>query len=161
MNIATKKEIEENYKEAAVLYHDQILSKSNVNEQDYINLAFLYWSFASDYGFSSFYKIPKELQEKGGEEYPKIINDALKIYPFSLELIFWKNYFPFRHYFKQFSQQECEKLIEDHTGNTSLIPYFYLYLFDKVKYKQQRDQLLELCNELPTAKFNYIKSIIE
>ena len=74
---------------------------------------------------------------------------------------FWERYFPHRFYFDEFTQEEIEKMIAEHEGDDSLIPYFYLYLFDKQKYKEERDKLLEICDKIPNAKNRYIKAIIE
>ena len=161
MNLALEKELNKDYIEAVKLYESKLEDCSCVPEEDYINLAFLYWQFAADYGFSSYYNIPKELRNKGGEKYLEILNSALTKYPNSLELKFWEKYFPHRHYYDEFPQKDCEQMIAENKGDESLVPYFYLYLFDEVKYKSERDKLLELCNATPTAKFNYIKSIIE
>ncbi|PKL84569.1 MAG: hypothetical protein CVV22_12400 [Ignavibacteriae bacterium HGW-Ignavibacteriae-1] len=161
MNFALKKDIEEDYIEAVKLYEDKILNSSDAIEDDYINLAFLYWVFAADYGFYSYYNIPEELRAKGEKEYPKIIKAALNKFPNSLEIKFWERYFPHRHLYNEFTQEEIETMIAGHKGDDSLIPYFYLYLFDSQKYKEERDKLLKVCEETPNAKFKYIKSIIE
>ena len=160
MNIAIEKEKTE-FLEAVKLYEDKILYGSDATEDDYINLAFLYWQFAADYGFYCYYNIPEELGVKGDKEYPRIIKEAIDKFPNSLELKFWERYFPHRHYFDEFTQEEIEKMIAEHEGDDSLIPYFYLYLFDKQKYKKERDKLLEICKETPNAKFKYIRAIIE
>jgi len=161
MNIALEKEMNEDFVEAVKLYEEKISNCSDVTEDDYINLAFLYWEFAADYGFFCYYNIPEVLGIKGDKEYPRIIKDAIEKFPKSLELKFWKRYFPHRHYYDEFTQEEIERMIIEHDGDDSLIPYFYLYLFDKQKYKEQRDKLIEICNATPSAKFRYIKAIIE
>lgn len=161
MNLALEKEMNEDFVEAVKLYEEIISNCSDVTEDDYINLAFLYWEFAADYGFCFYYNISCDLRNKGGKEYPRIIKDAIVEFPNSLELKFWERYFPHRHYYDEFTQEEIEKMIVEHKGDDSLIPYFYLYLFDKKKYKEQRDKLLEICNATPSAKYRYIKAIIE
>ena len=161
MNKALEKEINEDFIEAVKLYEDKIINCSDATEDDYINLAFLYWQFAADYGFRYYYSIPNELRDKGSKEYPRLIKEAIKKFPNSLELKFWERYFPHRHYYDEFTQEEIEKMITEHNGDDSLIPYFYLYLFDSKKYKKERDKLLEICEEIPNAKFKYIKAIIE
>jgi hypothetical protein len=161
MNLALEKEKNEDFVEAVKLYEDRILNCSDSTEDDYINLAFLYWQFAADYGFYCYYNIPEDLGVKGGEEYPRIIKEAIDKFPNSLELKFWERYFPHRHYYDEFTQEEIEKMIAEHKGDDSLIPYFYLYLFDKEKYKKERDILLEICEKTPNAKYKYIKAIIE
>ena len=161
MNLALEKEINEEFVEAVKLYEDKILYGSDATEDDYINLAFLYWEFAADYGFCFYYSISEDLRNKGDEGYPRIIKEAIEKFPNSLELKFWEKYFPHRHYFDEFTEEEIEKMIAEHEGDDSLIPYFYLYLFDKQKYKEERDKLLEICDKIPNAKNRYIKAIIE
>jgi hypothetical protein len=160
MNLALEKELNKDYLTAVQLYKNQISGSSVTAQEDYINLAFLYWLFAADYGFAEYYSIPQELRDKGGEEYSKILDLAIAKYPNSVELKFWARYFPHRHYFVEFPRHECERMITESTEEESLIPYFYLYLFDKKRYKKQKERLLELCKATPSAKFTYIKSII-
>jgi len=45
----------------------------------------------------------------GGENYQRIIEEGLIMYPKSLELFFWKKYFSYRLSFDGFSQDDCEK----------------------------------------------------
>ncbi len=141
-------------------YNEKYLKNEFVLD-DYINLSFMYWRVASDYGFVTHYGISNTLRDIGNKKYADLIEEAIGKYPASLELHFWKRYFPHRAYFEDFSQKDCEELIRKYSNDESLIPYFFLYLFDKKKFKEQRDELLQICKETSTEKYRYIKSIIE
>lgn len=161
IDIAIGKDIDKEYIKAVELYKNCI-ARGCVSLDVYSNLAFLYWEFAAEhFEFNLPNNIPDDWSLIGGKKYGEILEQGLEQYPDNLELKFWKKYFPYRLFFDEFSQQECEQMIEEHKGDESLIPYFFLYLFDKEKYKFQRDRLFELCNATPNAKFNYIKSIIQ
>ncbi len=160
MKTSIKKDIEKQYIEAVNLYEVDI-KEDNVSPDIFINLAFIYWEFATEQiEFNIPNNIPEEWSLIGGKRFNVIIDIGLEKYTDNLELKFWKRYFAYRLHFIEFSRSECEQMIKEHPESESLIPYFYLYLFDKVKFKHQRDLLIELCNTMPTAKFNYIKSII-
>lgn len=157
---AIEKDVNQKYLEAVKLYEDKI-SNTEGSLDIYINLAFLYWQFASDFGFAKYHQIEDYWRERGAEKYPELINQARKKYPDSLELKFWEKYFPYRHFNDEFTREECEKLIDEYSSDKSIVPYFFLYLFDEEKYKEERDTLLKQCGQLPTAKNRYIRSIIE
>lgn len=161
MDLAIIKDINKEYIEAVKLYEDSI-NEGCATLTTYTNLAFLYWEFAAEQvSFNQPNNISDEWSIIGGKRYAEIIEMGLVKFPDSLELKFWKKYFPYRLYYDEFTQQECEQMISAHRREHSLIPYFYLYLFDQEKYKSERNKLLEICQSNPTAKFNYIKSIIE
>jgi hypothetical protein len=161
MELALIKEINKEYLEAIKCYEDEINGSSIASLESYINLAFLYWSFA----FELFeFNIPNNISENwskiGGERYSKILELGLKSYPSSVELIFWKKYFSHISFGEIFSEQDCKRLVEKHGDFENNIPYFFLYLFDNARYKKEREELINECNKTPTAKLLYIKSII-
>lgn len=160
-DLALNKEINKEYINAVELYEDCI-DNGNATLDVYSNLAFIYWEFATE---QISFNVPNNISDDwsliGGKKYGQILDLGMKRYPDSLELKFLKKYFAYRLFFEEFSQIECEQLIEEYKEDESLIPYFYLYLFDNEKYNAERDKLLELCDEIPNAKFNYIKSIIQ
>lgn len=161
MNIAINKEINKQYIEAVYLYENEINSVDVPAIDTFINLAFLYWSFAAEeFEFNIPNNIPKEWSVTGGKKFLNLINLGLKKYPNNLELNFWKKYFPYRLFGESFNEDDCQDLINKYSDKESLVPYFFLYLFDKDKYKEQRDKLMTICNNLATAKNLYIKSII-
>ncbi|MFK7907086.1 MAG: hypothetical protein AB8B69_18265 [Chitinophagales bacterium] len=160
MESAIIKDISKDYIEAVGLYEESIKTGSASLEM-YTNLAFLYWEFAAEQmSFNIPNNIPGEWSLIGGNRYGEIIEQGLKKYPNSLELKFWKKYLPYRLFGKEFTQQECEQLVLDYKKDNNLVPYFYLYLFCRKKYKAERDKLFKLCENIRTAKFIYIKSLI-
>lgn len=157
MKFALKKELNKEYIKAVKLYEKILEHNSNAPVDTYINLAFLYWEFADQQvEFNDPNNIPDKWSKIGGERYSEIINQALNEYPGSVELHFWKKYFPHRLFFDDFTQEECEQIIKEYGDNESLVPYFFLYLFDEEKYKKKRDDLRKECKKLPTAKNLYI-----
>jgi len=161
MELAIIKDISKDYIEAVGLYEDSIKTGSASLDM-YANLAFLYWEFAAEQiSFNNPNNIPDEWSLIGGNRYGEIIEQGLEKYPSSLELKFWEKYLPYRLFGDEFTQQECEQLVLEHKEDKSLIPYFYLYLFCRKKYKAERDELFKLCENIPTAKFIYIKSLIQ
>ena len=85
---------------------------------------------------------------------------GLNNYPNSVELNFWKRYFSHISFGEEFSEQNCRSLVEKYGDNGSKVPYFFLYLFNKDRYKEEKKVLIDECNKQPTAKNLYIKSII-
>lgn len=143
----------------AVKHYESVLHTNSIPPiEAYINLAFIYWEFAAEGTFLKTNGIPFKWREIGGEKYPEIIELGLQRYPRSVELNFWRKYFPHRHYYDEFTQKECEHIVEQYGDDESLVPYFFLYLFDKNKYKDKRSELLRQCAEAPTAKNRYILS---
>jgi hypothetical protein len=158
--IAIEMEADKNYT-AAVQIYEEIISNKNAPKDSFINLAFLYWEFAAEFAFAEAYNIPDTLRTVGGRRYSLILAKGLLNYPFSTEIHFWAKYFPYRLYFEKFPQEECLEILKKYGENESLVPYFYLYLFDKRKYEDKRKSLLLEWEMFPTAKYDYIKSILE
>jgi hypothetical protein len=155
------KELDKKYIDAVNHYELELKTNTILPVDIFINLAFLYWEFATEFAFRDENNISDSWSELGGERYPKIIEKGLKHYPNNIELHFWDKYFPYRHYFAEFTKTECERLLDIYGDRDSIVPYFFLYLFDEIKYLEKRDLLLKQCEDLPTAKNLYIKSIIE
>lgn len=161
MNEALKKDVSKDYKSAIKLYEKQINNEPLSPIDNYTNLAFLYWSFANDFIFNDINKISDELSLLGGERYGIIVEKGLSNYPNSLELNFWNIYFDYILFGKTFLYEDCLKLIQIYNNDDNLIPYFFLYIFDKITYKAQRNQLLQQCKTLPTAKHIYLLTFLE
>ena len=159
MELALKKEINKEYIEAVKLYEEELKSNSNPSIDAYINLAFLYWEFAAEQmEFNEPNNIPDKWSEIGGKRFPEIIELAIQKYPRNVELYFLKRYFSHNLIYDDFTQEECEEIAGKYGDNESLVPYFFLYLFDQEKYQKKRDELLEECKKLATAKNLYILS---
>jgi hypothetical protein len=162
MNSAIIKDINKQYIKAVVGYENEIAKNKLPDIDIFINLAFLYWSFAAQ---QIEFNIPNNISDEwsliGGEKFMSTIDKGLTIYPSNVELHFWKQYFNHRLFMIDFSQSDCKALLEKYDNHTSLVPYFFLYLFDKETYKNQIDRLLKECTHNPTAKNNYIRTFIE
>jgi len=159
MELAISKELSREYIEAVELYEEELQQNCTPSIDTYINLGFLYWQFATNQiSFNDPNNIPDEWSSIGGERYPKIITQGLEQYPKSVELHFWKKYFPCRLFGEVFTQEECEEIVKEYGDEGSLVPYFFLYFFDEDKYRDKKDELRKQCNELLTAKNLYILS---
>ena len=161
MEKAINNEIDKKFLEAVKGYEDIIENSSDATPDSFINLAFLYWCFA----FELFeFVIPNDISEYwsnvGGKRFLKILELGLEKFPNNIELHFWEKYFLHISYGKEFSEIACLSLIEKYDREESLVPYFYLYLFDKSKYKEQRDELIKETIMTPSAKNLYIKSLL-
>ncbi len=148
-----------NHRQAIQLYEEVLRSTDPVPIDVYINLAFLYWKYATQLPFLP--DVVEELGQAGTERFPVILEQGLSKFPNSPELHFWEKYFPYRALFQEFTREECEAIVRKYGDPQSIIPYFFLWLFDKVKYSEKRGLLLKQCDELPTAKNRYIKSVLE
>ena len=135
---ALKKDIDRNYIETVKSYEDEIANNRAPVLDSYINLAFLYWSFAFDYfGFDKPNNIPEDYSSIGGNRYQIILGLGLSKYPNNVELNFWKKYYQHIIYGEEFSEKDCKKLLEEYGDSESIVPYFFLYLFNKEKYKKK------------------------
>lgn len=161
MNEGIIADINKDYLLAEKLYNEEINSLETASEKAFTNLAFLYWAFASlEFEFNIPNNIPVDWSIIGGNSYLNILKKGLKIYPDSLELNFWNNYFPYRLFQTEFSERTCKDIMIKYEQNTSLVPYFFLHLFDKDLYSNELSKLFKECTDEPTAKNNYIKSFI-
>lgn len=159
IELAISKELNREYIEAVELYEEELQQNCTPSIDTYINLGFLYWEFAAEQiEFNDPNNIPDKWSMIGIERYPKIITQGLEQYPKSIELHFWKKYFSYRLFCEDFTQEECEEIIKEYGDEESLVPYFFLYLFDEDKYRDKRDELRKQCKELLTAKNRYILS---
>lgn len=160
MNDAIIKDVEKNYVEAIKSYENEI-TNGHPNIDHFTNLSFLYWSFAAEQiEFNDLNNITDELSLIGGEKFIPTIERGLKNYPDSLELNFWRRYLPYRLYMCEFSENDCKYLLEEYKEDSSLVPYFFLSLFDKESYLKQTTELKIVCDLQPTAKNNYINSFL-
>lgn len=162
MEVAIIKEINKEYLEAVNYYEDEITNRRlSASLDSYINLAFLYWCFAFElYEFNIPNNISEDWSSIGGKRYSEVLELGLNNYPDSVELNFWKRYFLHITFGEEFPVQDCKQLIEKYGDAKSKVPYFFLYLFDKEKYKEEKVMLIDECNKKPTAKNLYIKSVL-
>jgi hypothetical protein len=146
---------------AAIQIYEKIISGIGAPIDAFINLSFILWEFAAEFSFSVAHNIPPEWGEIGSKKYLLVVEKGLLNFPNSVELLFWSKYFPYRLYNNDFSKDDCLALIEKYGESDSLVPYFYLFLFNRIKYMDKRNMLLIECEKTPTAKNDYIKSLIE
>lgn len=159
METAITYDINRAYIQAARAYETLIRGEDAMTDY-YINLSFLYWSFAFEwYEFVIPNNIPEYWVKRGGDEFLKILDLGIEKYPKDIELHFWKRYFLHVSYAEDFTEKACLDLF-DLYGDKNKIPYFFLYQYDPIKYKKQRDELLEIIKEKKTAKNLYIESLL-
>nr|WP_294860048.1 hypothetical protein [uncultured Fluviicola sp.] len=162
MNLALVKEINKQYIEAVKCYESEIADNPLISADEYINLAFLYWSFAFElFEFDLPNNIMNDYSVIGGNRYQEILNLGLDKFPNNIELHFWKRYFQHIIYGEDFSENDCKELLEKFGVEETIVPYFFLHQFDKEKYREKISDLLTICNTIPTAKNLYIESIVK
>ena len=160
MALAIIKDIQKDYISAVHCYEAEILVSEKPQVDTFINLAFLYWEFATEeIEFNIPNGIPEEWGKIGVSRFTEILEMGLSKYPLNVELHFWNRYLRSRLFFDDFTYQDCELLIEKY-GDNSLVPYFFLSLTETDKFKRELEMLAELCLENPTAKNNYIKTFL-
>lgn len=157
---AVRQDIAQNYDEAIKKYEDVISANETIHTDAFTNLAFIYWRFA----FASPFEFEADLSDRwsiiGGERYLKILEMGIKNQADTLELIFWKRYFAHIVFGEDFTPEECETLMASHSASESMVPNFFLWLFDKKKYLPERSELLQQCEKQRTAKNRYVISIL-
>ena len=89
--------------------------------------------------------------KKGGNEFIKILNLGIEKHPNNIELHFWKRYFLYISYAKDFTEKQCLNLFNLY-GSKNLILYFFLYQCNNIKYKKQKNELLNLYKEKKLQK---------
>ncbi|GAA4917698.1 hypothetical protein [Mucilaginibacter defluvii] len=157
---AVSKDINKEYI-AAVTAYEKCISADVLTPLDcYINLAFLYWAFACEHiEFNIPNSIPDEWGTVGSKRCFEIIAKGISLYPDSVEVHFWRRYFKHRLYHDDFTEQECKNIIENYSDK-SVVPFFFLRLFDRANYKTEILILLQQALGNPTAKNLYIKSFL-
>lgn len=146
--------------EMAIALYERSVQSNEFELNAYINLSFLYWQTASEFAFKDTYHISNKIFNISFDRYEEVLNMGIILFPNNAELHFWKVYFPHIILGEELYQDEVLEIVNTY-DNTSLVPYFFLYLFNKEKYIKERKMLLKECSKLPIAKNLYIKSIIE
>ena len=159
MQAAIIYDIKKDYIKAVEAY-EMLIRNDNALPDYYINLSFLYWSFAFEwYEFVIPNNIPDYWVKKGGNEFLKVLDSGIKKYPKDIELHFWRRYFLNTSYAEDFTEEECLNLF-DLYGHKNKIPYFFLYQCNHIRYKEQKDELLGIIKGKETAKNLYIASLL-
>lgn len=144
---------------SAIKYYEESISQNEKQVDTYLNLAIIYWEIGWDYGISSYHKINKDLIHVAAERYEVILEIAKKEFPNNIEVEFWRRYIDNINLGKEFSIEECETLVQ--RDKNSLVPYSYLYLYNKDKYKNEVDKLYSIVSKELTEKNQYIKNMID
>ncbi|MDB9380917.1 hypothetical protein PN465_01485 [Nodularia spumigena CS-584] len=159
MNKAIIEDINKNYLQAIELYEQNLQSKI-VNIEDYINLSFIYWATAAlEFEFNVPNQIPSKISIIGGKRFLHIVDEGILCFPESAELKFWKMYYNYRLFSDKFSERDCLEILEKNKKK-SLVPYFFLQMFNKEIYKKETQLLKGLCEDEQTAKNLYILSFL-
>lgn len=149
------------YREAIRHYEAEIAENPVPSLEAYLNLSFIYWSLAAEPPFAFAAGISKEYSLHAGNRYREILEQGLQAYPRSLELHFWHRYFDHVLFGDSFRKEDCEALLLQFDSDVSMVPYFYLWLFDKSSYGDERNVLINIACDLSTAKNKYILAILQ
>ncbi|RWU06139.1 hypothetical protein [Pedobacter chitinilyticus] len=159
MNKAINLDIDKEYISAIKKYEEEIEKGPTIEK--FANLAFLYWAFAAE---QIEFNLPNGISDEwsiiGGDKFVLILEKGLSVFPDSLELAFWKRYFAYRLFLSDFSEEDCKEMISENKVIDSLVPYFFLNMFDENTYSKQIATLREICVDIPTAKNLYILTFI-
>lgn len=153
---AVREDINGDYIQASALYEKSIERADNPDA--YINLAVLYFQF-TDFGINASQKLPVEFIRKALGRFDEVINLGMAKFPQNGEMKFWSKYFRFSSMGDKLEDRDIIDILRD--SEPSLVPYFFLYLSDPVKYSSERDALSEQCHRLLTSKNRWILSLIE
>lgn len=160
MNRAIQLDVDKQYIAAVRSYEEEIDKCPSIEK--FANLAYLYWAFAAE---QIEFNLPHDISDDwsliGGHKFDLILEKGLSVFPDSLELFFWKRYFAYRLFLLEFSEDDCKKMIFEHKAKDSLVPYFFLNMFDERLYLTQIIELREVCRKVLTAKNLYILTFIE
>lgn len=149
------------YPEAIQHYEAAIAENPLPPLEAYVNLSFVYWSLTAEPPFTFAAGISEEYSLYAAGRYREIVELGLDSYPKSLELHFWSRYFEHILFGDSFGKEDCEALFSQFVPDESIVPYFYLWLFDKESYEGQRKLLVNSVCELPTAKNKYILAVLQ
>ena len=159
MSEALAADLEGDFHEATRNYELEI-ERDGSCEDAFVNLSFIYWYLAFSPPPTLRAGVSDTWSTRAGDRYADVIEQGMKKYPESLELAFWKRYFSYRSAGDPFSESDCCDLIAKYPKSETFVPYFFLYLFDRSNYEKQASILRQECEQLPTTKNKYIKSIL-
>lgn len=158
---AIRRDVAGHCSEAIKHYEAEIAKNKSAPADAFINLTFIYWSLAFEPPFTFDEGVSDRWSLFAGSRYPVILEMGINRYDGNLELHFWEKYFPYRGLGEEFSRNDCEVMIQNYSSKISLVPYFFLWLFDNDLYAKERQELLEQVRSLPIMKNRYIESILE
>lgn len=152
----------------AVECYEQVLALPDAPVEAFANHAFIRWEAGTTNSgcFTNGTDVPAALEPRptdfdpGPEPLAYLLRPGLTRYPHSAELRFWRRYFSCRAFFVDFSEADCLAILHEHPTDPSLVPYFFLSLFDEEKYRLQVDLLVPQCQQSPTAKHTWMMSVM-
>jgi hypothetical protein len=149
------------YEQAATVY-ERVIMHPQAPVEAFANLSFIYWEAVWQLSFTNGSTTPLALQQLPVDSCSRVLTAGLQRYPHDLELSFWARYYPYRGIYDKFSEADCRQLLADCVDhNQTLMPHFFLSLFDKASYRAEVTQILITSQQFPTAKNRYVASIIE
>ncbi|MGF1580908.1 MAG: hypothetical protein ACFCD0_16210 [Gemmataceae bacterium] len=147
---------------APSLIEDLVVSYENLILQKlapldaFINLASIYWQ-CIDPGFSVFFG--QGFLQKAESRFSQVLAIAAEKWSEPPEIKFWQLYFEHITLGKPSFEDDCSELVV--RDRCTLVPYFYLFVSTWGReYRGQATNLLIMCEETPTMKNCYIKSIL-
>ncbi|RZK16038.1 MAG: hypothetical protein EOO56_21205 [Hymenobacter sp.] len=148
------------YEQAAVAY-ERVILQPQAPVEVFANLSFIYWESGTQQSIAAAEARPPALHDRPWQMCFRVIEAGLQQYPEDLELSFWARYYPYRGIFDDFSAADCQQLLLNCVNhNQTLIPYFFLSLFDEELYSVEIAHILADCRKCPTAKNRWIASVL-
>lgn len=150
------------YEQAAAAY-EQAIGQPQAPVEAFANLSFIYWEASAQQSmtFANGTAVPLAWGSRSFDSCFRVLAAGLQRYPQDLELSFWSRYFPYRGVFNDFSAADCQQLLATCTNhNHTLMPWFFLSLFDENQYRAEVTAILAACARQPTAKNRWVASIL-
>ena len=149
--------------EQAVAAYERAIMQPQAPVAAFANLSFIYWESVTQQSmvFTNYTAIPLVLSSMPWQACFRTLDAGFQQYPEDLELSFWARYYLHRGVFEDFNDADCRQLLVDCVDhNQTLIPYFFLGLFDEELYSAEIKQILTTCKEYPTAKNLWVACIL-
>jgi hypothetical protein len=149
--------------ELAVAAYERAILRPQAPVEAFANLSFIYWESITQQSmtFTNGTAIPLTLNDMPWQTCFRVLAKGFQRYPNDLELSFWKRYYPYRGIFDDFSDADCQQLLVDCVDhNQTLMPYFFLSLFDEVRHSDDVARILSAYDRSPTAKNLWVASVL-
>ena len=131
--------------EKSILEYEKAIKQNAQSMDIFINLSFLYWLSASDFSWADTFNIPLIIRHNGIDRLTELLKIAKSKFPEYAEIYFLEKYFLDRLGYGEILTQSDVLGIISKYKEVSNVPYFFLYFFDKNKYIEKRNQLLNDC----------------
>lgn len=151
--------------EAAQAY-EQAIAEGDADLDTYIDLAVLYFE-CNDEGYYAYHHLSDDFIERAWNRTFELLDEAESNFGKHAEIEFWRHFFRYIYGGGPEFIPLAEELAA--TGE-SLVPYFYLYAFNKRtthdvgegrKYFDKGRELYDLVKDDSTAKKRYITSVLD